>query len=87
MHKRGSHKNHQFIYFDEYDKSKNYSFKRAKTSKLKINCFDKDNNFIKTYDSINETINDGFNPKNVSAVINKTKKSHKGFYFLPFQST
>ena len=45
----------------------------------KICQYDKDNNLIKTYESISLTKYDGFSPKCVSSCCNGKTKTHKGF--------
>lgn len=78
--KRKSHKDHIFIKESEYNPDKDILFV-SKTAKKQITAFTKDGAFIKTYSSIRDTEKDGFNPRNVSQVINGKKKSHFNIIF------
>jgi hypothetical protein len=79
--KRHQLKGFQWMNKSDYVESNDYSFKRALTSKLQIDCFDINGNHIKTYESINATSKDGFLSKNVQQVLKGKKKSHKKFIF------
>lgn len=76
LSKRKQHKEFVFIYKKNFDENKNYSWKRSITSKRKIESFDLNGNFLKSYDSISETKIDGFSPKAVSGVCNGSRKTH-----------
>jgi hypothetical protein len=73
---RIQHKGFQFIYKSNYNQNNNYAFKRGITSKMNIECYDLDDNFIKSYSSIQSTALDGFAPKNVQQVLKGSKKTH-----------
>ena len=60
----------------EYNKEKDYTVKQSINDKKKIDCFDLDGNYLRTYNSINETKSDGFSPKNVQSVCKGRKKTH-----------
>lgn len=83
--KRHIHNNYQWIYKSDYDCNKDYSYKPGKTNNriyIAISIEDKD--IILIYNNIKEAVVDGFNSKNISAVVNGSKKSHKGFIFYDF---
>jgi hypothetical protein len=51
---------------------------RLNYQKRKVKQYDKSGNLIKEYDSIKETISDGFNDSNVQLCCSGRQKSHKG---------
>lgn len=84
MNKRHIARGYQWIYKNEYDANKDYSFVPSKNNTRITICVDLYDNYIKTYYSNAELINDGFNPKNVSQVCTGAKKSHKHYVFRNF---
>lgn len=74
--RRKQHKGSFFIKEKEYNKEKDYTVKQSINDKKKIDCFDLDGNYLRTYNSINETKSDGFSPKNVQSVCKGRKKTH-----------
>ena len=79
--KRQRHQLKGFIYLYKEDyESGNYVITTGITSKKVVYKIDKETNTVlKKYNSINETKEDGFNPKNVSQVCNGEKITHKGY--------
>lgn len=47
-----------------------------------ILCFDLEGNFVKEYESANQSEEDGFSATTVIAVCNKRRKQHKNFLFI-----
>ena len=78
---RAQHKDRQFLYYKDYNKNKEYKYQRGKTSIRKVGKYSKDLKLIKTYNSINSTKEDGFNPKNVQQVCAGNKNTHFGYIF------
>jgi len=46
---------------------------------IPINCFSKDGEFIKAYPSLTSAKEDGYCKKGISGVLNKKRKTYKGF--------
>lgn len=82
--KRKSHKDCIFIREKEYTSNMKFNYSSI-TRKKKVYSYTKEHIFIKSYNSINDTQKDGFNPKNVSQVINGSKKSHKNIIFTQYK--
>lgn len=81
---RHIHKAYQWIYEDEFDETKDYTYIPGKTNSRIYLCLDIYGNYKKTYYSKDELITDGFNPKLVNQVANGIKKSHSNYVFLDF---
>jgi hypothetical protein len=58
-----------------------HAFRRGKKigNKKAVHKYDLFGNFIKRYDSIMATREDGYNPKNVNKVVKGDRPSHKGY--------
>jgi hypothetical protein len=84
--RRKQHKGYQFIYQNEYDPNKSYTYNRGKTSVRPVVQLDKDGNFIKYYPSSSNTKEYGFNSSVVNQVCNGSKKSHKGYLWVFFDT-
>lgn len=82
--KRKSHKEHIFIREKEYRSDIVFNYTSV-TRKKKIYSYTKEYIFIKSYNSIKDTEKDGFTPKNVSQVVNGSKKSHKNIIFTQYK--
>lgn len=61
--------------------SKEHINKSAIAHRKIVYCYDIYNNFIKKYNSLSETTNDGFNPSQVCLVCKNKAKSHKKHIF------
>lgn len=73
----GKAKQHKGFFFVKKSDYKNQIYKEGKTSRKKVLCFDIEDNFIKEYNSVSKTKEDGFCPKKVSAVCLGKRKTHK----------
>ena len=89
-----AHENGKFNYNTFTGKKHSKETKEKISSKMKFRgmgsensnaksviCYDLELNVIKEYETISETKNDGFNPKNVSDVCLNRRKTHKNHIF------
>lgn len=81
---RHIHKSYQWIYENEFDETKDYTYYPGRTNSRIYLCLDIYGNYKKTYYSKDELILDGFNPKVVNQVANGTKKTHANYIFKDF---
>lgn len=79
--KRKQHKNHIFIRKSEYHLNQKITYVRDFNFRKKIESYDLNGNFVKSYNSINQTKKDGFDPKKVSLVCSGKNKTHKSMFF------
>lgn len=79
--RRRHHKNFIFVKESDYNSGINYELKKSVTDKKKINSYDLNMNFIKSYNSMSETKKDGFDPKKVSLVCLGKRKKHRETIF------
>lgn len=73
----------QFIFVKDYDSTKQYVYKKGKTS-IKSVVSIQDGVIIKYYERMSYTKKDGFIPSKVSVVCNKLNSIHKGFNWMFF---
>lgn len=81
---RHIHKSYQWIYENEFDETKDYTYYPGRTNSRIYICLDIYGNYKKTYYNKDELISDGFNPKVVNQVANGTKKTHANYIFKDF---
>lgn len=83
--KRGIHKGFQFIKIKHYTIPENHVYIKSKTSKIpvvKLKLTPRGTySFVKLYESSGAVAIDGYNAKCVNACVNKSKKTHKGYYW------
>lgn len=87
--KRNIHKGYQWIYKNNYDTDKNYEYMPGKTNNriyigISLAITNNDEHEFRIFYGSQDLRDNGFTPKNVSQVINGTKKSHKGYVFVDF---
>jgi hypothetical protein len=74
--KRASHLDCVFIRESEYKPDLIIKIKQMRTHRKPVNSYTTDGHFIKSYKSIEETKKDGYEPKSVSEVVLKHRKTH-----------
>lgn len=82
LKKRHQLKGYVYMFLKDYEEG-TYDISLGVTNKKPVYQLDKDTlEIIKEYSSVSETKIDNFNPRNVSQVCCKNKKTHKGFKWM-----